>query len=91
MPTNDTKQFFLVIGVNDTGSGTLTWPEDFHVVGVFDDEKRAEEHADLHQTWEDERDLDERRVYRVVDVSFYPTVIQTRSSSTEKKAQKTRG
>lgn len=35
------KELFLVIGVAQSGSGSLTWPEDFDIVGVFESEERA--------------------------------------------------
>lgn len=40
------KQMFAVIGVMDTGSGTLTWMEDFDLVGVYDNEKDAQKDCD---------------------------------------------
>lgn len=39
------KKLFLVIGVTGTGSGSLTWPEDFDIVGVYETEKLAKARA----------------------------------------------
>lgn len=39
------KQMHLVIGVRGTGSGSLTWPEDFAIVAVYTSEKEADAHA----------------------------------------------
>ena len=30
-----TQQMYMVIGVEQTGSGSLTWPESFDIVGAF--------------------------------------------------------
>lgn len=39
------KELFLVIGVAQSGSGSLTWPEDFDIVGVYDDKDLAQKEA----------------------------------------------
>lgn len=40
------KKVFCVIGVMDSGSGSLTYPEDFEFVGFFETDKEAQAHAD---------------------------------------------
>lgn len=39
------KQVWLVIGVEQSGSASLTWPEDFELVGVYDNEAAADKVA----------------------------------------------
>ena len=38
---------FLVLGYVDSGSGSLTFPEDFDFVGAYTDKDEAQEHVDL--------------------------------------------
>jgi len=45
--TKSGQKVFLVMGVMDTGSGSLTFPEDFNLKGVWTDETDARAHADL--------------------------------------------
>lgn len=40
------NKVFCVIGVMDSGSGSLTYPEDFEFEGFFETEKEAQDHAD---------------------------------------------
>lgn len=71
---------YLVIGQSDTGSGSLTWPEDFDVVGVFYDKNAAEAHAlQLLAPWinggVDKNDIDaDEKEYE--DGSYYYEVMQ---------------
>jgi hypothetical protein len=37
---------YLVLGVANTGSCSLTWPEDFDLLGYFDNEADAEKYAE---------------------------------------------
>ncbi len=39
------KKLFLVIGVTQSGSGSLTWPEDFDICGVFESETEADDYC----------------------------------------------
>jgi len=39
------NQVFMVIGYKQTGSGTLTYPEDFDIQGVFTTRGDATKHA----------------------------------------------
>lgn len=41
------KKTFLVLGYLDTGSGTLTFPEDFDFIGSYTDQEEAQKHVDL--------------------------------------------
>jgi hypothetical protein len=43
---NDNKALYLVIGHATTGSGTLTFPEDIDVVGLFTTRELAQSKAD---------------------------------------------
>ena len=79
------KKFYLIIGVRGTGSGSLTFPEDFDIVGVTDDHDRAsrecdelnagngfeyDEHGDQCQ----EDDLSDEFEYSVEEVDFLSTL-----------------
>ena len=41
-----TKKMYLVMGHMNTGSGSLTYPEDFDVVGVYDNRGDAQSDCD---------------------------------------------
>lgn len=78
---------FLILGVNNTGSGSLTWPEDFHLVGIWDDQDEAEKECDrlngveedspFHRLDEPE-DEKEGMVYEVRTLSHQPKAVKTR-------------
>lgn len=61
------KQVFLVVGVMNTGSGSLTWPEDFHMEGVFDNQEDAQEFCDELNS--DNVGVDDEFEYTVEDLN----------------------
>jgi len=76
-------KMYLVVGVVQSGSGSLTWPEDFDVVGVFDDEGEAHKDAferNVKSGFEFDEDGDEVQdddlcdeiKYEVVDIDHFP-------------------
>jgi hypothetical protein len=40
------KDIYVVFSVMDTGSGSLTFPEDFNFVGYYEKEKDAQDHVE---------------------------------------------
>lgn len=63
------KTVYLVIGVRGTGSGSLTFPEDFDILECHTDEESAQEKCDVLNegndvTEDDDGDTDEL-IYRV--------------------------
>ncbi len=41
------KKIHVVFGYMNSGSGSLTFPEDFDILGFYEDEKDAKAHCDL--------------------------------------------
>ena len=46
MESKNKQKMYCVVGVAGTGSGSLTFPEDFDFAGVFIDKVKAQKHAD---------------------------------------------
>jgi hypothetical protein len=73
---NTIKTAYLVIGVANTGSGSLTFPEDVEMMGVFIEKVLAENYA--HRL-NDESGMSSKdwngvteMVYEVHEVDFFP-------------------
>ncbi len=71
------KKLFLVVGVVQTGSGTLTYPEDFDIIGWSRDQVKAQKRADKENERvgrnssdpdEEEEDLSDLPLYEVEEI-----------------------
>lgn len=40
------KEVYVVFGYANTGSGSLTWPEDFEIEGFYENKRDAQAHVD---------------------------------------------
>lgn len=59
------KKMFVVIGVMNSGSGSLTWMEDFDLVGIYDNEEDAQSDCDARNPVNEDDMEDDRMEYDV--------------------------